>query len=155
MFRVVRHVGSERGATLVESVFALPLFLGLLIVTFELLLVGYNVLSLQFVLTTAMRESAVHHWSSTELKDNVVSSLRKFGVPLKFTEGDRICLSRVDTWTSGCNVIVPGGSEDLMVLSAEKRIAGVFMLKAFGSIMGLTAQRTRIRGVVLGRNEPR
>jgi hypothetical protein len=143
----------EAGVTLVEAVFAVPLFLVFVIITAELLLLAYRTLSIQFVAAQVMREAVLEPPSPLPppattyagyLKSEVIRLGAVFGLAIHEVD---ISICPVDA--PACAGDDAGHAEDLIRLSVTIRPAGLFIAKACTLAFG----RRGVTATAISRNE--
>ena len=144
-FRVLKE---NKGATMVESAIALPIFLVVLVCTFDLFRVCYNELTIQHVITRVMRQATVVSFQEMDageqvdyITQNISDRLNKLGVAFDLSGGDAIKLCPVKAYPCASGVSL-GAPYELMVLTVQKRIQCVFL------------PRYTLESEVLFRNEP-
>ncbi|MFN8391268.1 MAG: TadE family protein [Bdellovibrionota bacterium] len=140
---------SERGATMVESAIAFPIYLMLLLLSFDILRVCYCRLSLQFAVTAVAREATLH--PGIDPKARLQQQLTNFGIAWtpasdKFTVCPR---SRIfsDCTAGTTNRGVP---LEPMAFKADMQVN----LLLPGSSTLLTRGGLVLSTTVLGKNEP-
>lgn len=147
---IFHRASNERGATLIESAIALPLFLIALIASLELLRISYVALSVQFSLTKALRELSIEDkaYAPSSIRNKVASRLSGFSISLDDT--DVLTMCPVDSYkTSNCPVgtVKRGDAQELMVLSLSKKIKESLL-------PGFLLDWYTLHSQVIGKNEP-
>jgi len=137
----------EKGATMVESAIAIPVFLLVLICTFDLFRICYNQLTIQHVMTRVMRQATAVYFQEmaagdqiNKITEDISRSLNSLGVGFDASSGDKLNLCPVSAYP--CDGVTLGAPYELMILSVEKGIQGVFL------------PRYVLASEVLFRNEP-
>ena len=151
----ISKVNNEKGSTLLEHTFALPFFLIFLIVTFELLRVAFNQVSIQFVLARVMRQSTVLDAPVSTAAEGATSSLLT-SLGLSFTSGvDQLTICPAAKW--GNTTLCPPNSRNFG-LSLEPVVYELRRNVTFfqvGNDIGLSLPTITLRAMAMGKNEPR
>ncbi len=131
---------------MIESAIALPMLLILLIATFDLLRISYNLLTVQFVTSRVMRSAVLGDLSANQVQAQLTTEARAFGIEIK---AENVSLCPIDIHP--CSGVQVGEAQELMVLNVRVPTSG-FILgpKSLGigrSIFNLSATN-------VGRMEP-
>ena len=145
MFRLSQN---ERGAVLIESTIALPIFFAILVVGFDLLRISYNAVTVQYVASSVMRQASLGKMDASKLQDYVLGAARERGVPL-MPEDVALCSANLDP--DDCIGITAGDSIQLMILRINVPIRGYVFRSKLG---GTKATRYFLQASSLGRMEP-
>jgi hypothetical protein len=144
--------GNDRGATFVEHAIALPFFVGLILVSVELLRLAYCQLSMQFVLTSVMREASINQ--SVDISAEIHERLAALGVALDDSNDTiTVCPRSLFPDSAPCTsgAIIPGEPLEPVVYRIEKR-GSSFMPFDIGWL--IHREQITLTSLVLGRNEP-
>ena len=136
----------QRGATLFEFSIVLPLCLAFLIVSFDLLRVSFNALTVQFVATRVIRQASTGALSSANIENQIINLAGGGGVRL--TRSD-FSLCSIDSYP--CSSVTLGNPNETIVLSINIPVRGLM----FGPRpWQLSASQFNLSTSVLGRMEP-
>lgn len=139
---------SDRGATMLETALMLPLFLLIILVSFDLLRLAYNCLTLRYVAATVMRAVTVGELNSEQaIKDRIIGMAG--GLATAVAPED-ITLCRLEDYP--CVGWSQGAGKDLVVLQVNANPVGFVMKAAEG--FGLDRRAYAIGFRVIGRIEP-
>lgn len=75
----------EKGATIVEAVFALPLLMIIMIVGFDLIRTAFSYVSLQYVAEQTVRQAALATTSASDAQAYFISEAQKYGLTVDAT----------------------------------------------------------------------
>lgn len=101
---------SERGAAMIESALALPLFFFLLIVGFDLLRMSYRAVSLQYLAERTSRYAVVRAVTGADIQNEFDALASSFGLDVSTAS-----ISYCPVTTSPCSGMQPGKPGELMV----------------------------------------
>jgi hypothetical protein len=139
---------NEHGASVLEAAIAIPLYFAIALTSFDLLRLTYNVLSLQFVSRTIMRQAMVGQIQANEFRSSLVDQAKRFGVRVN-PEQIKICpLSRFATCSTP--TISSGQEQTLHALQVSVPIEGI-LIGSFGKI---TKKNYSLQTLVLSNREP-
>ena len=136
----------QRGATMVEAVVVLPVFLLLLIVGADMLRLSFNLLSMRFATSRVMRDVSLGDKSADDVKTAMLTAAHSFGVGL---EESQIAMCRLTDYPCTAGTISAVGPGELFVLEVQIPLEGFI----FGSF-GLGKRVFNQRASVIGKMEP-
>lgn len=138
---------NERGATLFEATIVLPLFLIILVCSFDLLRITYSYLTVQYVGREVLRRVMVGTEPVNTARASIVAQAKKFGVTLRASD---IVLCPMQTYP-GCGVAI-STQPTLHVMRIKLPVRYFF----FGHVMSEeTRKGVTIDTVLVSRKEPR
>jgi Flp pilus assembly protein TadG len=134
---------------MVEHAIAFPVYLMMLLVTFDILRLCYCRLSLQFALTSLARQATVD--LDHDPIDGMRTQLKNFGISWNGSS-DTLTICPRDIMYTSCapGTIVRGRPLEPMVFQADMRVS--VLLPGESALVQLA--RTTLSTTVLGRNEP-
>ena len=143
---------SDRGATMLETALMLPLFFLILFVSFDLLKLAFNCLTLRYVAATVMRQVTVGEFRTapdqqSAIKDKIVSMAA--GLSTSVEPGD-VKLCKLENYP--CTAWNNGEQKDLVVLEVNAFPSGFVMHAA--TYFGIDRQTFAVAFRVVGRIEP-
>jgi len=149
-----RQRAADKGATMVEALLAIPLFIAFLLVAFDFLRLCYCQLSLQYALTQAAREAvAAPAPTLADARNLIGAKLAGLGLQLEAADILTVCplaeINNVIACPAGS--YIPGQSRDLVAYRLTKSFR-VFFLGTFAHI--IRSGQVTITVTVMGRNEP-
>lgn len=131
---------------MIESAIALPLLLCLLVASFDLLRISYNLLTVQFVSSRVMRAAVIGNLTAVEVQEGVAEEAKKFGVKVR---PENISLCPIDV--NPCAGVQIGDSQELMVLNVRVPTSGFILGPAS---LGLGRSVFNLSATNVGRMEP-
>ncbi len=143
----VTYDGAEKGATLLEATVVLPLFLLLLITSFDLLRLSYDVLTLRYVTSTIMRRVVIGDMTSSQIEQELLRGAKVFGTELK-SQDISLCQLSAYPCSPGISAPFPG---ELMILEVRAAPRGLVMLGA--GKLGLKREVFSVAFRVIGKIE--
>ena len=140
-------LAGEKGATLLESALVLPLLIVILVVSVDILRLGYNVLTVRYVTTTVMRQAVIGNMNALQIQNEIIRLAGNFATPL---EAQDVSMCRLEDYPcTGMNV---GNRNDLMVLEV-RATPGSFMLGVLNKLR-LSRRVFAVDFRVIGKIEP-
>ncbi len=119
----VRLLHSESGTTLVESTFAIPFLLLVMLVGMDLIRAGFNYVSLQYVAEQTIRKAAIATSSGTDVQSYFAQEAAKYG--LKVTAANMgLCPKNLAPCYGQANT---GNSDDMLRLDITLPIDGFLL----------------------------
>ena len=116
--------GDERGATMVENVIILPFVLAVLVVSFDLLLLSVNILTVRYTSARVIREVSLGDLDETEFRSLVKSFTGKLGVSIA---DSNISLCPLASYPCTAGVIDFGQPRELLVVELRTPLKGIFL----------------------------
>jgi hypothetical protein len=153
-------LNNEQGATTLEHVLVLPLFLALLLLTFNILYICYTKLVIQFVANAVIREVTIHGVDTVgpdTTEKSIKDSLAGMNVSFNALQ-DHIYLCEAASFPT-CG----GGSPVAIAAVGPHQLTAIRITKGMDLLMGmltstgssnLSWQRITLSATSIGRSEP-
>ncbi len=137
---------AERGATMVEAVIVIPIFLVLLIVSADLLRLSFNILSIRFATSRVMRDVSIGGKTDAEIRQQMIDTASGYKINLV---DENISMCRLSDYPCNPGQIMPVDPGDLFVFEVRIPMQGLI----FGAI-GIDNRVFNQRASAIGKMEP-
>lgn len=137
---------NERGATMVEAVIVIPIFLVLLIVSADLLRLSFNIVSMRFATSRVMRTVSLGTLTAGEIRTAMITTASDYKINLA---NENISMCRLADYPCAAGQIADVNAGDLFVLEVRIPMQGLI----FGAI-GIENRVFNQRASAIGKMEP-
>ena len=139
-----RSSSDETGATIVENMLLLPLFLAILVISFDLLLMAVHVLTVRYSASRLVREASLGQMNDIEVRLAVKRFAGSLGVHIPDTH---ISMCKLDDYPCAEGVVTTGSPGDMVVLELKAPIRGIVMSSIEPTSLGRRVFDFRARAV--------
>ena len=114
----------EQGATMVENVIILPFVLAVLVVSFDMLLLSANILTVRYTAARVIREVSLGDLDETEFRNLVKNFTGRLGVSIS---DSNISLCPLASYPCSSGVVDFGEPKELLVVELRTPLKGIFL----------------------------
>lgn len=143
---------SEQGATLVEAVLVMPLFLMFFIVAIELLRVSYTQITMQYVAARVAREISINYGSGVNVEERFKELFNRFAVGFDKNR-DVITVCPLSLGSCAPGTLSFGAAREPVIVRVSKRVT-LFFVPQRAVALVISSGELRLSAFTVLSNEP-